>query len=75
MMKFDDESTEHRPLKEILKELDTAEPGPQARRLHRELKYYGFHLSFFDRYSFLEIACLVVAICNLIMSILIFTSK
>lgn len=39
-----------RTLEEIYQELRTAQPGKQARRLHKELKAYGDRLSLFDRY-------------------------
>lgn len=39
-----------RSYEEICEELRTAEPGKQARKLHKELKAYGDGLSFLDRY-------------------------
>ena len=39
-----------RPLEKIYKDLSVYKPGRQTRKLHRELKYYGYGISFSARY-------------------------
>lgn len=50
-----------RTYEEICEDLKTAVPGPEARKLHKELKAYGDGLSLFDRYPFIMYMSLATA--------------
>lgn len=47
------EQIQRRSYEEICKDLSTATPGKEARKLHKELKAYGDRLSLWQRYPVL----------------------
>lgn len=61
-----------RTLEEIYQELRTAQPGKQARRLHKELKAYGDRLSLFDRYPYLAYILFVTLSATILAFVLVF---
>ena len=57
---------------EICEDLKTAVPGPEARKLHKELKVYGDGLSLFDRYPYIMYMSLATAGAVLLAAAIIF---
>lgn len=60
-----------RTYEEICEDLKTAVPGPEARKLHKELKAYGDGLSLFDRYPCIMYLSLATAGAVLLAAIII----